>query len=49
MGINKDDEEESVMEATLVKASKKMELLVHRRDQQLKVGLATSEKEIGQG
>ena len=49
MGINKDDEEASVMEATLLKASKTMKLLVHRRDQQLKVGLATIEKQFGQG
>ena len=42
MGINKDDDEESVMEAALDKISKKMEMLVHRRDQQLKVGLPTS-------
>ena len=43
MNINMDDDEESAMEATLVNASKKMKMLVDRRDQQLKVGLATSE------
>ncbi|CAN0446489.1 unnamed protein product [Ascophyllum nodosum] len=44
MGINKDDDEESVMEAALDKISKKMEMLVHRRDQQLKKKVALREK-----
>ena len=46
MGINKDDDEESVMEATLGKASMEMKMRVHQRDQQLKVGLPTSGKTI---
>ena len=49
MGINKDDDETSAMQATLAKASKEMKMLVDRQDQQLKVGLTTSEKQIGQG
>jgi len=37
-GINKDDNEVTVMEESLDNASKDMVNLVHRRDQELKVG-----------
>lgn len=37
-GINKDDNEVTVMEASLDRASKDMVNLVNRRDQELKVG-----------
>lgn len=44
MGINKDDNEVTVMEASLLEASEDMLDLVNRRDQELKVGATMSEK-----
>ena len=44
MGINKDDNEVTVMEASLLEASGEMLDLVNRRHQELKVGAMMSEK-----